>query len=58
MTNTKILTRKKPELHARGKIKRTGATYYEAWYWNGSHWKYKEFAVRKDAKEFLEQFAR
>ena len=53
---TKLITRKKPEIH-NGKVKRTGETYYEAWYWTGSHWNYKEFSIRKEAISFLKQYA-
>lgn len=52
---TKIISRRKPELHGH-KVKRTGATYYEAWYWNGRNWDYKEFNVRKEATEFVKQY--
>lgn len=52
----KLISRRKPELQ-NGRVKRTGRVYYEAWYWNGHNWNYKEFEARKQATEFLKQYA-
>jgi hypothetical protein len=54
LVNYKIISRRKPELHGH-KVKRTGAIYYEAWYWNGHNWNYKEFDIRKKATEFVKE---
>jgi len=52
---TKITRRRKPELHERGKVKRTGPIYYEVAYFTG-HWHYKEFDTLQQAKEFAKNY--
>ncbi len=51
----KLVTKRKPELHKGGRVKRTGAVYYEVNYIKGSYWTYKEFEQRKQATEFIKQ---
>lgn len=50
----KLVTKRKPELH-NGRVKRTGAVYYEVNYIKGNYWTYKEFEQRKQATEFIKQ---
>jgi hypothetical protein len=53
---TKIVRRQKPEIYPNGKVKRTGAVYFEGWYWNGARWNFKEFDTRAQANEFIKQY--
>ena len=57
VANYKIVSRRTPELAKNGKVKRTGAIYYEAQYWDGQGWNYKEFNNRKDATAFVKELA-
>lgn len=50
----KLVTKRKPELH-NGRVKRTGAVYYEVNYIKGNYLTYKEFEQRKQATEFIKQ---
>lgn len=52
----KIRAKRVPEL-VNGRVKRTGRLYYEVNYWSGSHWLYKEFNTRAQAREFCETLA-
>jgi hypothetical protein len=48
----KIRSKRKPEITSTGRVKRTGAVYYEVNYIKGGYWTYKEFETRKQATEF------
>lgn len=54
MKTYKITRKRKPELHARGKVKRTGRPYYEVAYFT-NFWHYREFETLQQAKEFVGQ---
>ena len=51
----KITRKRKPELHERGKVKRTGRIYYEVAYYT-DFWRYKEFDTLQQAKEFARSY--
>jgi hypothetical protein len=53
MVNYKLRTKKRPEIMPNGRVKRTGATYYEVDYIKGGYWTSKDFNTRKDATEFI-----
>jgi hypothetical protein len=54
MTEYKLRSKRKPELMPNGRVKRTGATYYEVNYIKNGYWTYREFNSRKEATSFIE----
>lgn len=48
----KITRKRKPELAARGKVKRTGAIYYQLAYFT-NFWHYEDFDTLQQAKDFI-----
>ena len=55
MTQYKLTAKRKPVIGLHGRVKRTGATYYEVNYIKGGYWTYKEFEQRKDATAFIKE---
>ena len=57
MKQYKLTAKRKPVIGRHGRVKRTGATYYEVNYIKGGYWTYKEFEQRKDATAFIKELA-
>lgn len=49
----KIIPRRRAQLQANGKIKRTGDKYFEIIYWTGNAWTYLDFITTDAANNFL-----
>ena len=49
----KLTAKRKPVLQSNGRVKRSGATYYEVNYIKGGYWTYKVFEQRKQATAFI-----